>query len=40
MKQDIAGTTMFDGDQAQKGFALNRMCFSLSLAVAAYRAPG
>ena len=28
MKQDIPGTTMFDGDQAQKGFALNRMCYS------------
>jgi len=32
MKQDIAGTTMFDGDQAQKGFALNRMCFSFNSA--------
>ena len=32
MKQDIAGTTMFDGDQAQKGFALNRMCFSFNRA--------
>jgi protocatechuate 4,5-dioxygenase, alpha chain len=30
MKQDIAGTIMFDGDQAQKGFALNRMCFSFN----------
>jgi len=30
MKQDIAGTTMFDGDQAQKGLALNRMCFSFN----------
>ena len=30
MKQDIAGTTMFDGDQAQKGFALNSMCFSFN----------
>jgi protocatechuate 4,5-dioxygenase, alpha chain len=32
MKQDIAGTIMFDGDQAQKGFALNRMCFSFNRA--------
>jgi protocatechuate 4,5-dioxygenase alpha chain len=30
MKQDIAGTTMFDGGQALKGFALNRMCFSFN----------
>lgn len=32
MKQDIPGTTVFDGDQAQKGFALNRMCFSFNSA--------
>lgn len=32
MRQDIAGTTMFDGDQAQKGLALNRMCFSFNRA--------
>lgn len=32
MMQDIPGTTMFDGDQAQKGFALNRMCFSFNSA--------
>ena len=32
MKQDIPGTTLFDGDQAQKGFALNRMCFSFNSA--------
>jgi protocatechuate 4,5-dioxygenase, alpha chain len=32
MTQDIAGTTMFDGEQAQKGFALNRMCFSFNSA--------
>jgi protocatechuate 4,5-dioxygenase alpha chain len=32
MKQDIPGTTFFDGDQAQKGFALNRMCFSFNSA--------
>jgi protocatechuate 4,5-dioxygenase alpha chain len=30
MRQDIPGTIMFDGDQAQKGFALNRMCFSFN----------
>ena len=30
MKQDIPGTIMFDGDQAQKGLALNRMCFSFN----------
>ena len=30
MKQDIAGTIMFDGAQAQKGLALNRMCFSFN----------
>jgi protocatechuate 4,5-dioxygenase, alpha chain len=32
VKQDILGTTMFDGEQAQKGFALNRMCFSFNSA--------
>lgn len=32
MKQDIPGTVMFDGTQAQKGFALNRMCFSFNSA--------
>jgi protocatechuate 4,5-dioxygenase alpha chain len=32
MKQDIPGTIMFDGDQAQKGIALNRMCFSFNSA--------
>src|SRR5215475_5230129 len=32
MKQDIPGTVMFDGDQAQKGYALNRMCFSFNSA--------
>ena len=30
MKQDILGTIIFDGAQAQKGFALNRMCFSFN----------
>jgi protocatechuate 4,5-dioxygenase, alpha chain len=32
MKQDIPGTIMFNGDQAQKGYALNRMCFSFNSA--------
>jgi protocatechuate 4,5-dioxygenase alpha chain len=32
MKQDIPGTTFFDGGQAQKGYALNRMCFSFNSA--------
>jgi protocatechuate 4,5-dioxygenase alpha chain len=31
-KQPIPGTVMFDGDQAQKGYALNRMCFSFNSA--------
>ncbi len=26
----IPGTTLFDGDQARKGYALNRMCFSFN----------
>ncbi len=30
MTQDIPGTTVFDGDQAQKGYALNRMCYSFN----------
>ena len=30
MRHHIQGTTMFDGDQAQKGYALNRMCFSFN----------
>ena len=32
MTQTIPGTTLFDGDQAQKGLALNRMCFSFNSA--------
>ena len=28
----IPGTIMFDGNQAQKGYALNRMCFSFNSA--------
>ena len=29
----IPGTTLFDGEQARKGFALNKMCFSFNDAV-------
>jgi len=29
-KTDIPGTTLFDGAQAMKGYALNRMCFSFN----------
>jgi len=32
MKQDIPGTVVFDGEQAEKGFALNRMCYSFNSA--------
>jgi protocatechuate 4,5-dioxygenase, alpha chain len=32
MQQDIPGTIMFDGGQAQKGLALNRMCYSFNSA--------
>ena len=28
----IPGTTPFDGDQAKKGYALNKMCFSFNSA--------
>jgi protocatechuate 4,5-dioxygenase alpha chain len=28
----IPGTTPFDGEQAQKGYALNKMCFSFNAA--------
>lgn len=27
---EIPGTTLFDGDQARKGYALNKMCFSFN----------
>jgi protocatechuate 4,5-dioxygenase, alpha chain len=30
MAQNIPGTIMFDGGQAQKGYALNRMCYSFN----------
>lgn len=29
-RQPIAGTTIFDGVQARKGYALNKMCFSFN----------
>lgn len=29
---EIPGTTIFDGAQAQKGYALNRMCYSFNAA--------
>ena len=32
MKQSIPGTTLFDGTQARKGYALNKMCFSFNSA--------
>jgi len=28
--RDIPGTTLFDGTQAQRGYALNKMCFSFN----------
>lgn len=31
-KPRIPGTTLFDGEQARKGYALNRMCFSFNSA--------
>ena len=30
---DIPGTTVFDGKQAMKGYALNKMCYSFNQAV-------
>jgi protocatechuate 4,5-dioxygenase, alpha chain len=30
MSFDIPGTTLFDGTQARKGYALNKMCFSFN----------
>ena len=29
-QRDIPGTTLFDGDQARKGYALNKMCYSFN----------
>jgi protocatechuate 4,5-dioxygenase alpha chain len=31
---EIPGTTLFDGTQARKGYALNKMCFSFNSAAA------
>jgi len=31
-RREIPGTTMFDGAQAQKGYALNKMCYSFNTA--------
>jgi protocatechuate 4,5-dioxygenase, alpha chain len=31
-KREIPGTTIFDGEQAIKGYALNKMCFSFNSA--------
>ncbi len=30
MTHEIEGTTLFDGMQAQRGYALNKMCFSFN----------
>ena len=30
--RNIPGTTIFDGEQARKGYALNKMCFSFNSA--------
>jgi protocatechuate 4,5-dioxygenase alpha chain len=29
-QREIPGTTLFDGEQARKGYALNKMCFSFN----------
>ena len=29
-KREIAGTTVFDGEQAAKGYQLNKMCYSFN----------
>jgi protocatechuate 4,5-dioxygenase, alpha chain len=29
-RASIPGTTLFDGEQARKGYALNRMCYSFN----------
>jgi protocatechuate 4,5-dioxygenase, alpha chain len=29
-EHDIAGTPIFDGERAQKGYALNKMCYSFN----------
>ena len=30
--EPISGTTLFDGEQAKKGYALNKMCYSFNSA--------
>jgi len=30
LDRPIPGTTLFDGEQARRGYALNRMCFSFN----------
>jgi protocatechuate 4,5-dioxygenase alpha chain len=30
LKREIPGTTVFDGAQARKGYALNKMCYSFN----------
>lgn len=32
LDHEIPGTTIFDGEKAQQGYALNRMCFSFNSA--------
>lgn len=29
-RQPVAGTTIFDGEEARKGYALNKMCYSFN----------
>jgi len=31
-RQPVPGTTIFDGEQARKGYALNKMCYSFNVA--------
>jgi protocatechuate 4,5-dioxygenase alpha chain len=31
-RQPVAGTVIFDGEEAQKGYALNKMCYSFNSA--------
>jgi protocatechuate 4,5-dioxygenase alpha chain len=31
-RQPVPGTTIFDGEQARKGYALNKMCYSFNAA--------
>ena len=30
LRQPVPGTTIFDGEQARKGYALNKMCYSFN----------